>query len=112
MTDFVAFARTTLDQLNSGQFDAVHKQFTDQLAQAVPPDTLKAQWEQLSQYQGAFKGVADSQHRQLDGTDVVALLLQFEKAQWVLRLHVKDGVIVGMHTFPPAGNRPPGEVQK
>ena len=47
MTDFVAFARTTLDQLNSGQFDAVHKQFTDQLAQAVPPDTLKAQWEQL-----------------------------------------------------------------
>lgn len=106
MTDFVTFARTILDQLNSGQFAAVHKQFTDQLAQAVPPETLKAQWEQLSTALGAFKNVADSDHIRIDETDVVALFLQFEQARWILRIHVKDGVVVGMHTFPPAANRP------
>jgi hypothetical protein len=112
VTDFIAFARTTLDHLKSGQFAAVHRQFTDQLAQALPPDKLKAQWEELITYLGAFKEVVDSQHMQLDGAEVVALLLQFERAQWVLRIHVKDGVVIGMHTFPPAGNRPQGEVQK
>lgn len=106
MVDFVAFAHTTLELLNSGQFAAVHRQFTDQLAQALPPETLKAQWEQLHTYLGAFKGVVDSQHVQSDGVEVVALLLQFEQARWVLRFHLKDGVVVGMHTFPAGGSRP------
>ncbi len=112
MTDFVAFAHTTLEHLKSGQFTAVHRQFTDQLAQALPPETLKAQWQELTTYLGEFREVADSQHVQVEGTDVVALLLQFERAQWILRISIKDGVVIGMHTFPPAGNRPQGAVQK
>ncbi len=112
MTDFVAFARNIVEHFKSGEFAAINRLLTDQLAQALPPETLKAQWEQLITYLGAFKEVVDTDHIQLDGTDVVALLLQFEQAQWILRVHVRDGVVVGMHTFPPASSRPQGEVQK
>jgi hypothetical protein len=98
--DKVQTSRSIIDHMSSGQFAEIEKHFSPDLAQALPASTLAAQWTQIQEQVGPFKGVIETRTGDLEGMFVVMQMLEFEKAKLIFRLVYKDDHVAGMHFSP------------
>ena len=104
--DPVASAQSVLDAMDAGDFTGVHARFDATMAAAVSADQLKQLWTALPAQLGAFKGRGDPRSIERDGTRIVVVPLQFERATLNASLAFEpDGRVSGF-LIRPATDKP------
>ncbi len=95
-------ARTFIQQLQAGQFQAAATGFDPTMSAAMPVEGLQAGWEQVQAQAGAFQEALGAEVAAQDGYKVVLVKLKFANANVACRL-VYDGAgkVAGMG-FQPA----------
>ena len=100
--DGKAIATRALDHLDAGEYAQVEAMFSADMAKAVPADKLKAVWESLPAQVGKASGRGDAESMQQDGTTMVHVPLQFEKAALVAKFAIDDGGKIAGFVIQPA----------
>ena len=97
-----AIVQAMANNLIAGDFEAAGADFSTEMLQALPPDTLRATWEGLVEQVGAFQAIAGApQVTQAEGMAIVVVTMQFETALLDMQVAVSaDGQITGLYFRP------------
>ena len=77
-----AGAAAAIDQLEAGEFDALHGRFNADMAAQVDAWQLRQVWDGLVAQAGALQSRGEPVQQQHQGYDVVVTPLQFERASF------------------------------
>lgn len=103
-----AIVQAMVDHLLAEDFEAAGADFSPEMQQALPPDTLQATWEGLAEQVGSFQEIVGApQVTQVNGNTLVVIAMQFEAALLDMQAAVSaDGQITGLY-FQPSAAAPP-----
>ncbi|QOW19013.1 alpha/beta fold hydrolase [Lysobacter ciconiae] len=94
-------ANGLLDQLDAGDFAGAEARFDAQMAAAVPAAKLKELWASLPAQVGASKGRGEARVSNVNGLQMVAIPLHYEKAELLAQVAINDkGQISGFLVKP------------
>ena len=101
-------ARLLLDALQAGDYTGAEVHFSAQMAQALPPDRLKAVWESLQHQLGPLQSRGDATITQEGAMTLIVVPLQFERGKMTAHIRVDaDSHIAGLLLQPVAAPLPP-----
>jgi dienelactone hydrolase len=101
-------ATALLDRLQADQFEQAERDFTPEMAKAVPADKLAAVWHSLPKQVGALKKLGEPIQTTHDDHTMVMVPLQFEHGDFNALVSInKAGRIAGLLLQPVASPTPP-----
>lgn len=96
--DYTSMGKQAVQQLSSGQFSAVAKQFDAKMAADLPASTLQAAWLRVEQRFGVFQAITAATVQPAQGQEVVLVACQFARGPVTVQLAFDaQGKISGLH---------------
>lgn len=97
-----AIVQAMVDHLLAGDFEAAVADFSPEMRQALPPDTMQTTWEGLAEQVGAFQALVGApQVTEAEGVTLVVITMQFDAALLDMQASVSaDGQITGLYFRP------------
>lgn len=96
--DYASMGKQAVQQLSSGQFTAVEKQFDAKMAADLPSSTLQAVWIHVEQRFGVFKAITGATVQPAQGQQVVLVACQFANGPVTVQLAFDpQGKISGLY---------------
>jgi pimeloyl-ACP methyl ester carboxylesterase len=91
-----ALARSLLDRLDAGEYEAATELFGKTLLQKLPPSALEQFWEEQDYTVGGYTGVRSVSTKAGDGGTTVTVLAEGEYGLLTVTVSVADGQVVGL----------------
>ena len=98
--DAKTIAKSLLDALVKADYATASKDFGDEVKKALPPDKLKAVWDEQLKKAGPFMNVITSTIKQKERIRTVITTCRFEKTTLDLYINVEDKKVVGLFIRP------------
>lgn len=97
-----AIVQAMVDHLLAGDFEAAVADFSPEMWQALPPDTMQTTWEGLAEQVGAFQALVGApQVTEAEGVTLVVITMQFDAALLDMQASVSaGGQITGLYFRP------------
>lgn len=97
-----AIVQAMVDHLLAGDFEAAVADFSPEMRQALPPDTMQTTWEGLAEQVGAFQALVGApQVTEAEGVTLVVITMQFDAALLDMQASVSaGGQITGLYFRP------------
>lgn len=97
-----AIVQAMVDHLLAGDFEAAVADFSPEMRQALPPDTMQTTWEGLAEQVGAFQALVGApQVTEAEGVTLVVITMQFDAALLDMQVSVSaGGQITGLYFRP------------
>lgn len=96
-------ARSVLDHLAAGDFEAARDEFAPEVRGQLSADTLERVWGRLTRAYGRYVRVADVEHSVENGRDVLVVVGQFASGRQRFRFVFDERGLVGFFV-PPGGS--------
>ena len=87
-------------RLIAGQFSEAAAAFTPEMTKALPVDTLKQHWNELTGKAGPLHNMGEPRTTLHGGITVVTVPLQFEKVGYDVRVSIAAGKVAGLFIVP------------
>lgn len=78
----IAHAKSSLEALVDGNFDAVGKQFVPAFAVQLPPAKIQQAWESIQRSAGNYRDHGATRVQVIGGQERVVMPIEFEHARW------------------------------
>lgn len=97
-----AIVQAMVDHLLAGDFEAAVADFSPEMRQALPPDTMQTTWEGLAEQVGAFQALVGApQVTEAEDITLVVITMQFDAALLDMQASVSaGGQITGLYFRP------------
>lgn len=100
----IANAKSVVDELIEGRFNAIEADYNAQMATFLPPGKLAEIWEKIKSQLGAFKSLNGSREEALQDVEKITLHCVFERQTLdIIIAFDRTGKISGLH-FSPSGS--------
>lgn len=97
----LAWGHALIDQLIQGQFEQAAQSFDATMSEVMPPEGLKAAWEQVQMQAGPFQQKLAATCQMEEGYHIVLLTLRFDRGNLLCRLvYDQQGKLAGLHFRP------------
>jgi hypothetical protein len=97
----IANAKSVVDELIEGRFNAIEADYNAQMATFLPPGKLAEIWEKIKSQPGAFKSLNGSREEALQDVEKITLHCVFERQTFdIIIAFDRAGKISGLHFFP------------
>jgi len=83
---FKAVAKRVLDLMVNKNFAQIREMFNDEMKNALTAERMNEVWTSAIQTVGAYRGLAESQYRRVDGYDVVVMRCECETGYLQVRV--------------------------
>jgi dienelactone hydrolase len=89
-----------VSKLVAGEFSEITAAFTPEMAKALPGNTLKQGWDQLTAKAGPVRNFGAPRTTAQGGITVVTVPVQFEKAAYDVKVSIAGGKVAGLYIVP------------
>jgi len=109
MNDLISMAKSFVEALEKGDYEAAVKNFDETMTKAAPPEKMKQVWETLISQAGELKQQKRIRTESLPKYDVVYITCEFEKISLDIKVvfNKKKQIAGQFFTQPPSPYKPP-----